>query len=56
MKRYRTNVVVLGMRPRSIRQRSFQRVTGVPHITEVPRHEVRQFKFHRRTELAPDCR
>ncbi len=56
MKRYHTNVVVLGMRPRSFRQRSFQRVSGVLHTAEVLRHGVRQVKFHRRTELPPDCR
>jgi hypothetical protein len=56
MKRYRTHVVVFGTRSRSVWQRSFQRVSGIPHTTEVLRHGVRQFKFHRRTDLAPDCR
>ncbi len=56
MKRYRTDLVVLWMHPRSILRHSYQRIIGVPHATEVLRHEVRQFKFHRRTIQAPDFR
>jgi hypothetical protein len=54
MKRNQTDRVVLWMRLRSIPQRSFRRVTCVPHVTEVLRQEVRRFTLHRRTGHIPD--
>ena len=54
MKRNQTDGVVLWMRLRSIPQRSSQRVTYAPHVTEVLRQEVRRFTLHRRTGHIPD--
>ena len=54
MKRNQSDGVVLWMRLRSIPQRSFQRVTYAPHVTEVLRQEVRRFTLHRRTGHIPD--
>jgi len=54
MKRNQTDGIVVWMRLQNIPQRSFQRVTYVPHVTEVLRQEVRRFTLHRRTGHIPD--
>ena len=54
MKRNQTQGIVLWMRLRSIPQRSFQRVTFVPHVTEIVRQKVKRFTLHRRTGHVPD--